>query len=267
VSVAEALAGARVVDLSLTLDERYPCTWPNNMPFELNVENWYAPVQKGPGPQLVRSAGPFYTCWMTMHEHIGTHFDAPTHYIPPPDSGLPNANEHGLRYGDCVPLDELQGPALVVDARDLRDAGAPGESPWLTAEAIERWEAEHGAIGCDDVVLLNTGWDAHYVPYPAGRRYALDVLLGRAPGWPTTTPEAVELLQARGVRTLGTDAPSIGAAHDANPPHLAGLRHGMNYVEGLANLAALPARGAYFVFLPVKIAHSSGGPGRAFAYV
>jgi kynurenine formamidase len=41
----------------------------------------------------------------------------------------------------------------------------------------------------------------------------------------------------------------------------------MSYVEGLANLGALPPRDAWFVFVPVKIAHSSGGPGRAFAYV
>jgi kynurenine formamidase len=41
----------------------------------------------------------------------------------------------------------------------------------------------------------------------------------------------------------------------------------MNFVESLANLGELPVRGAYFVFVPVKIAHSSGAPGRAFAYV
>ena len=114
--VGEALADTEIVDLSLTLDECFPCTWPNNMPFEHTVENWYEPLPKEPGPQLVRSAGPFYTCWMTMHEHIGTHFDAPPHYIPPPDSGLPHANEHGSTYGDRVPIAELQGPAAVVNA-------------------------------------------------------------------------------------------------------------------------------------------------------
>ena len=39
----------------------------------------------------------------------------------------------------------------------------------------------------------------------------------------------------------------------------------MRYVELLTNLAELPVRGALFVFLPVKIAGSSGGPGRAMA--
>jgi len=39
----------------------------------------------------------------------------------------------------------------------------------------------------------------------------------------------------------------------------------MRYVEILTNLGELPVRGAYFIFLPIKIAESSGGPGRAMA--
>jgi kynurenine formamidase len=38
-------------------------------------------------------------------------------------------------------------------------------------------------------------------------------------------------------------------------------------VEILTNLGDLPVRGAFFVFLPLKISGSSGGPGRAIALV
>jgi kynurenine formamidase len=41
----------------------------------------------------------------------------------------------------------------------------------------------------------------------------------------------------------------------------------MLYLELLANLKALPPRGAYFVFLPIKIQSGSAGPGRAIALV
>jgi kynurenine formamidase len=41
----------------------------------------------------------------------------------------------------------------------------------------------------------------------------------------------------------------------------------MMYVELLANLAKLPPRGAFFIFLPIKIAGGSAGPGRAIALV
>jgi kynurenine formamidase len=61
------------------------------------------------------------------------------------------------------------------------------------------------------------------------------------------------------------DAPSIGRAHDPVPVHQEGLSRGIRYVEVLTNLGELPERGAYFVFLPLKIAGSSGGPGRAIA--
>ena len=46
-----------------------------------------------------------------------------------------------------------------------------------------------------------------------------------------------------------------------------GLSGGMVFIECLANLRELPPRGAMFVFLPVKVARSSGGPGQAIALV
>jgi len=49
------------------------------------------------------------------------------------------------------------------------------------------------------------------------------------------------------------------------PVHQEGLGRGMRYVELLTNLSEPPVRGALFVFLPVKIAGSSAGPGRAMA--
>jgi kynurenine formamidase len=41
----------------------------------------------------------------------------------------------------------------------------------------------------------------------------------------------------------------------------------MAYVESLTQLGRLPARGAYFLFLPVKVEGSSGAPGRAVAFI
>jgi kynurenine formamidase len=41
----------------------------------------------------------------------------------------------------------------------------------------------------------------------------------------------------------------------------------MLFIELLANLRLLPARGAFFVCLPLKIEGSSAGPARAIALV
>ncbi|MCF3947651.1 hypothetical protein AiwAL_12400 [Acidiphilium sp. AL] len=51
-----------------------------------------------------------------------------------------------------------------------------------------------------------------------------------------------------------------GSAHDGAPVHVFGLSHGIAYVELLTGLERLPVRGARFLFLPIKVKGSSGGP-------
>jgi kynurenine formamidase len=51
----------------------------------------------------------------------------------------------------------------------------------------------------------------------------------------------------------------------AAPTHLAGLPHGISFIEALTGLDALPARGAWFLFLPLRLVHGTGGPGRGRA--
>lgn len=69
------------------------------------------------------------------------------------------------------------------------------------------------------------------------------------------------------MRLLGTDGASVGAADDGASAHLAGLGRGMVYVEALCRLRELPSRGATFLFLPIKVARGTGGPGRALAFL
>jgi kynurenine formamidase len=255
---------ARVVDLSVTLSEVLPGTWPGHMTFAHHNWNWFAEVEGPTGH--TRSIGPYQTNFLVIDEHCGTHFDAPTHFVPPEGSGLPLAGTLGAETGDRVPPDDLMGPAVVVDVRSLSEEGKPGVSPFITDEHILAWEEEHGPVREGEVVLFRTDWDRHYVEGEEGLRYMHGSLVtGDAPGWPAPAPEAILYLHERGVKTVGIDAPSIGSAHDPVPVHQEGLSRGVRYVEVLTNLGELPARGAYFVFLPLKIAGSSGGPGRAIA--
>ncbi|QYJ16021.1 Kynurenine formamidase [Rubrobacter xylanophilus DSM 9941] len=260
------LASARVVDLSLTLSERLPGTWPGHMSFAHHNWNWFAEVEGPTGK--TRSAAPYQTNFIVIDEHCGTHFDAPTHFVPPEGSGLPYASELGDETGDRVPVEELMGPAAVVDVRSLAGEGKPGISPFIEPGHVEAWEREHGALREGEVVLFRTGWDRFYVEGEEGRGYMEGALVtGDLPGWPAPSPQCVLYLHERGVKTIGIDAPSIGSAHDGVPVHQEGLSRGMRYVEILTNLGELPARGAFFVFLPLKIAGSSGGPGRAIAFL
>ena len=66
------------------------------------------------------------------------------------------------------------------------------------------------------------------------------------------------------MKCVGTDGASLGAVtgKEAVETHWAGLSAGMNYPEYLTNLGALPPKGAFFIFLPVK-EEVTGGIGRA----
>jgi isatin hydrolase len=66
---------------------------------------------------------------------------------------------------------------------------------------------------------------------------------------------------------LGTDGPSMGPAEAGQETHVAGLKHGMSWEEMLINLGQLPARGAFYIALPIKVAGQSGSPTRAIALV
>ncbi|GAA0306935.1 cyclase family protein [Kineococcus aurantiacus] len=129
---------------------------------------------------------------------------------------------------DELPLDLFAGPADVVDVR-----GATAIGPELLTGVGER------------IVLLRTGSaDAHL------------------------TVEAARALRAAGVRTVGTDAPSVDApgtlaAHRV----LLGTRQDPGVVvENLVNLAALPARVEFFAF-GWALSGGDGSPVRAVARV
>lgn len=257
---------SKVVDLSLTLSERLPGTWPGHMIYAHKNWNWFAEVRGA--TRLTRSSAPYQTNFFVIDEHCGTHFDAPTHFVPPEDSGLPLAGPLGAQTGDKVPLNELMGPAVVVDVRFLAGEGEPGVSPFITDKHVREWEGEHGPIEQGEVVLFHTGWDRYYVEGEEGEKYTHGPLVtGDSPGWPAPSTECVLYLQEKGVRCIGVDAPSVGAAHDPVPAHQEGLSRGLRYVEILTNLGELSSRGSFFMFMPLKVAHSSGGPGRALALV
>src|SRR5947209_5433738 len=93
---------SRIVDLSVTLSPDLSYGWPTTMSFTTKVWNYYADLSELQG--AVPSVAPYQTRFWIIDEHCGylsprqgPHFDAPTHFIPPPDSGLPWAHELGLQ--------------------------------------------------------------------------------------------------------------------------------------------------------------------------
>ena len=65
----------------------------------------------------------------------------------------------------------------------------------------------------------------------------------------------------------GLDTLGLGMFEDDYEPHIVAMRAKMMIVEKLIRLGELPPRGAFFVFLPIKVKGASGGLGRAVAFV
>lgn len=155
--------------------------------------------------------------------HTGTHADGPYHVL-----------DDGARIGD-VPLDAFVGPAQVVDAAGVREIGAE----WLEA---------HLPGDCERLLLRTGAWDDPHT-FPGA--------------WPALTVRAAQLLVRRGVRLVGTDAPSPDAmdAHDL-PVHRILLGAGVAIVENLMLDAIEP--GAYeLIALPLRLAQADASPVRA----
>lgn len=260
--------GREIVDLSLTLAEDLPCYWATHQPFQHKTWNWFA-TRRDAAASAYNRSGPYATRWMALDEHTGTHFDAPSHFIPPEGSGLPHAGLAGGISAEAVPLGQLIGPAAVVPvAVPANSADKPGVSPLIGPDVITGWEREHGQLDPQDIVLFDTGWDRLYLRGEAGRRYVYDVVVTqRRAGWPAPDVATIELLLKRGVRCAGTDSPSMGAAHDGAGVHVRWLGTGAVFVECLTGLDRLPPRGAWFCFLPLKVEGGTGSPGRAVAWL
>ncbi|MEU9823279.1 cyclase family protein [Pseudonocardia alni] len=251
----ELVSSATIVDLSVTTGERWPCSPYEGQPFGQFTLNWFT------WPR-----GAFREYVQVHDDHTGTHFDAPCHQIPPPDSGLPAANEYGTISVEQVPLDQMIGSAAVIDVTALVENAPKGEktrlkeSPEILPEHVLDWEQRHGTLTSQEIVLFRSDWsDRYYRPLPEG--------FGYDRSHPAPRAETIELLHERGVRAIGTDGRGIGLMQDDYSPHWACLGRNIVCIENLTNLGSLPPRGALFVFASHKFEAASGGLGRAFGIV
>jgi kynurenine formamidase len=245
---ALASGGHRVVDLTQPLSERTP------------VLQLPDPLANTPGlsrREISRydDRGPAWA-WdvLEVGEHVGTHFDAPIHWITGRD-GEDVAS---------VPPERLVGPAVVID----KSAEAAQDPDYvLTVEELRAFEAEHGPLPADGWLLLRTGWDAR--AHDEAEFLNANETGPHTPGFDVACAQALaeSALAGVGVETVGTDA---GAAHSFEPPfpvHSFVLGAGKYGITQLANLALLPPTGALLVVAPLKLVGGTGSPARVLALV
>jgi len=243
-AAAVAAGSIRVVDLTQVLSEDFPtlvlpAPYGQAKPFRLETISRYD------------AAGPeWYWNNFSCGEHVGTHFDAPAHWITGRD--LPHNTV------DTIDVGKFVAPVCVVDA----SAEVAGDDDWiLSVDFLRAWEARHGRIPAGSWLAFRTDWSKR-IADPAA------FLNLKADGAHTPGParETVEwLIHERDVggfaaETINTDAGQSYRWPLPYPCHT--LMHGAGRfgLQGLCNLDRLPPTGAMILAAPLKIRGGSGSP-------
>jgi len=171
---------------------------------------------------------------ITMASHIGTHMDAPCHFIP------------GAKSIDQMPLETFTGPVVTVSVQ--RGAG----------EAIPLDDLAKADIQAGDIVFLHTGWAAKFGT-PAYDRH------------PYLSVEVANFLVDKRVKMLGIDCvnvemPIVDRPPDyARPIHHTLLGNDIPIIENLTNLEAIAGRRARVFAFPIKYKDGDGAQTRVVA--
>ncbi|XP_013386221.1 uncharacterized protein LOC106155773 [Lingula anatina] len=190
-------------------------------------------------------------------EHMGTHLDAPTHFI-----------KDSWRIHQ-IPPHGLIGPAVRIDI-DQKAANDPDAV--LTVEEIKAWERENGRIPENAIVFLYTGWGKYVNNFTAylgtdNHENFIDENGVPRTHWPGFSAEAGEwLVSERQILGVGIDALSFDVGFTVLfKAHVSFLGARVLGLENIANLDKLPKTGTtVFVFHMVYV-DGSGAATRVVA--
>lgn len=222
---------AKWIDLTHTLHSDIP-TWGGGCGFKQAIENDY-------------SAG-CRTHVIDMKEGIGTHIDAPSHFIP---------NAQSI---SAIPIEKLMVPACVIDISNKNDP------LYMLSEAdLESFENQHGKIPENALVIAHTGWDKYWKNPIQYRNQKKEGGLA----FPGFSKIAAEILIERNIAGIGIDTLSPDGSDMTFPVHKLILGAGCYIIENLTQCHLLPAMGAFVIALPMKIQNGTEAPIRTIAMV
>jgi kynurenine formamidase len=219
--------------------------WPTSGDFELEV------LSDG-----ITANGYYYAAnRFRTAEHGGTHLDAPVHFA------------QGQRSVEALPIEQLVGPAVVIDVskRALADRDYR-----VTVEDLVGWELMHGRIPDGAIVLLRTGYGAFWPDRPrylgTARRGEEALAELHFPGLHANA--AQWLVTNRRIDAIGIDTASIDHGQSKQyESHRILAAEGVPVLENVASLERLPPTGVFVLALPMKIRGGSGGPVRIVAHL
>jgi kynurenine formamidase len=234
----------RLIDLTHPFDQT-TLFWPTGETFQLR-KDFAGVTEKG----YYYAANTFTTA-----EHGGTHTDAPIHFFK------------DRQTVDQIPLEKLMGEAVIVD---VREKCAADRDYLIRINDLRAWEQQQGRQLVDVMVLLRTGYAAHW---PDAEKYLGTTERGpdavKRLHFPGLDPLAAKwLTEERKVKAVGIDTASIdhGPSTDFGS-HVALCGGNIPIFENVKLTDDLPAAGFYLIALPIKIGGGSGGPTRIVAIV
>ena len=241
---ASVFPSGTIIDLSYPFDSE-TVYWPTAEIFKLETDF-----------EGVTDKGYYYSAYRyTAAEHGGTHIDAPVHFAK------------GRNSVDQIPLEQLMGPAIVVDVTQ-QCAGNPDYL--VSVDDFQKWEKQNGKIETGTIVLLRTGYGRYY---PDRKKYLGTDERGAAAvaklHFPGLDPNAARwLTENRSIKAIGLDTASIDYGQSTLfESHRTLFAHDVPAFENVANLDKLPVKGFSVIALPMKIKGGSGGPLRIVAIV
>ena len=232
----------RIVDLTYAFDAN-SVYWPTAEQFKLETDF-----------EGVTDKGYFYSAYRySAAEHGGTHLDSPVHFAK------------GRRTVDQLPLEQLMGPAIVID---VTEKCATNPDYLVSVADFENWEKRNGKIPAGTIVLLRTGFGKFY---PDRKKYLGTEERGAEAvaklHFPGLDPVAARWITTnRSIKAIGLDTASIDYGQSTLfESHRALFEKNVPAFENVANLDQLPAKGFSVIALPMKIKGGSGGPLRIIA--
>ncbi|PQZ86964.1 cyclase [Arthrobacter sp. MYb227] len=188
-------------------------------------------------------------------EHIGTHIDAPIHWI---------SGKDGKDVSQIAP-ERLIGPAVVLDFTAQTETDPDF---LIDVEHLVAWQEEHGPFPANSWLLFRTGWEQYGHDKQAFLN--LDENGSHTPGFTAECAKwiAEELaISGIGVETVGIDAGNAAVLEPPFPMHYFLLGADKYGITSLKNLGKLPAHGALIVVAPLPVVGGTGAPTRVLAMV
>lgn len=204
----------KIIDISVSINDRIPL-WPNSSGLCLTR------IAKIGRKSAVNETH------IEMNAHIGTHIDAPLHFI-----------SHGISI-DRSPLDIFIGPAVVAYLPNVKE---------ITVRDLEKLSLPKGVKRVLFKTLNSTLWEKKV------KKFKKDYV--------GLTAGAASWLVKRGVKLVGIDYLSIAKISDAVAVHKILLGKSVYILESL-NLTGVKPGNYELVCLPLRITDSEAAPVRA----